>query len=218
MVLRLSNVSRSFKGPDGAVEAVSNVSLEVAPAEMVAVRGPSGCGKTTLLLMAGALLRPTSGKVTINGQDPYGLPPDARSALRAGSVGFVFQQFHLIPYLSVRDNVLAATVARPSADAGAYVEELIGRFGLAERKRHVPAQLSTGEQQRVALARALVNRPGLVLADEPTGNLDAENVGIVLTYLKEFTASGGGVLLVTHDSAVADHADRTLQMESGRIV
>ena len=217
MILDFKNVSRAFRGPDGTVEAVADVSLSVAAGEMVAVQGPSGCGKTTLLLMAGALLRPSSGAVTVDGQDPYALSHDERSALRAGRIGFVFQQFHLIPYLSVLDNILAATVASPAPGSRKRAEELVDRFGLGDRRRHVPAQLSTGEQQRVALARAVVNGPALILADEPTGNLDADNVEIVLTHLKEFAASDGGVLLVTHDSQVAGHADRTLQMKSGRI-
>jgi len=217
MILKFNEVSRAFRGPDGVVDAVMDLSFGVAAGDMVAVQGPSGCGKTTLLLMAGALLRPTSGEVLVDGRDPYELPPDDRSGLRAEKIGFVFQQFYLIPYLSVLDNILAATVPRPDSKARKRAEELVDRFGLGDRRRHVPAQLSTGEQQRVALARAVVNGPRLVLADEPTGNLDAENVEIVLAHLKEFASSGGGVLLVTHDAAVADHADRTLQMKAGRI-
>jgi ABC-type lipoprotein export system ATPase subunit len=161
------------------------------------------------------LLRPTGGRIRIDGEDPYALSPSRRAALRARTVGFVFQQFHLIPYLSVLDNVLAPALALPSRTATERARALVAEFGLADRGAHVPAALSTGERQRVALARALLNRPGLLLADEPTGNLDRDNAAIVLDHLRRFAEDGGTVLLVTHDPAAAGCADRTLHLQDG---
>jgi len=216
-MLRVENVTKTYRGAARTVSALGGVSLEVAAGEFVAVQGPSGCGKTTLLLAVGGLLRPDAGRVTLRGADPYALSSEARAAWRGIHVGFVFQQFHLVPYLTVLDNVLAPSVAVPSADAETRARELIRRFGLSDRADHVPAELSTGERQRVALARALLNRPGLVLADEPTGNLDPASAAIVLGHLAEFAKSGGGVLLVTHDPLGAPYAGRTLRMEHGRM-
>ncbi len=216
-MLKLDGVTKSFFGPAGAVAAVRSVSLTVRPGEMVAVEGPSGCGKTTLLLAAGGLLAPDSGSVEVGGTNPYALSPEQRSRLRAGRIGFVFQQFHLLPYLSVLENVLVPSIAQPDAGARDRATELARHFRLEDRLGHRPDQLSTGERQRVALARALLNRPGLLLADEPTGNLDAENAEIVFRYLAEFARSGGAVLVVTHDSRVADYAERRVKMRAGQV-
>jgi ABC-type lipoprotein export system ATPase subunit len=217
-MLRVENLAKTYRVAARTVRALDGVSLEVAAGEFVAVHGPSGCGKTTLLLAAGGLLRPDAGRVALRGENPYDLTPEARAAWRAAHVGFVFQQFHLIPYLTVLDNVLAPSVAAPAADAGKRARELVERFGLADRAGHVPAELSTGERQRVALARALLNRPGLVLADEPTGNLDPASAAVVLGHLAEFAKSGGAVLLVTHDPLAAEYAGRTLRMEGGKML
>lgn len=214
-MLRLANVGKSFQRRLETVQALGEVSLRVGEGEFVAVQGPSGCGKTTLLLVAGGLLRPSGGQVLIGGQDPYGLSPEGRCRFRAAMVGFVFQRFHLVPYLNVLDNVLAPVLAKPRSDAADRARELIGRFRLQDRVNHVPAELSTGERQRTALARALLNRPRLILADEPTGNLDRENSEIVLGCLGDFAADGGAVLLVTHDDHTAQHAHRTLQLRAG---
>ena len=219
-MLQLHNVSKSYRRRDpGApgVAALREVSLAVRGGEFLAVRGPSGSGKSTLLLAAGALLSPDAGSVLIDGADAYALAPEERSALRAAKVGFVFQQFHLIAYLTARENVLAASLAVPRPDAEARAEELIERFGLAGRAGHVPAELSVGERQRVALARALLNRPKLLLADEPTGNLDDASGRVVLEALAEFADAGGAVLLVTHDPAAAARADRIVELIGGRV-
>jgi ABC-type lipoprotein export system ATPase subunit len=215
MLLSMTDVSKSFRGPQGAVRAVRQVSLAIEPGQFVAVRGPSGCGKSTLLLMAGGLLRPEGGTVLVDGQDPYALSPDARAVFRGRHLGFVFQQFHLVPYLSVIDNILAPTLANATEGARDRAEELIERFGLAHRRDHMPGELSSGERQRTALARALLNRPSLILADEPTGNLDRENADIVLGVLVDFARQGGGVLLVTHDPIAAERADLELRMQDG---
>ena len=213
-ILEIRDLVKDYPGPFGAVRALNGVSLQVAAGEFVAIQGPSGCGKSTLLLAAGGLLRPDSGQVRIAGQDPYALSPEERSKFRAGHLGFVFQQFHLIPYLSVLDNVLAPTLALPQRGARARAAELIERFGLQDRRDHVPEKLSIGERQRTALARALLNRPQLLLADEPTGNLDRDNANGVLNALAEFAREGGAVLLVTHDTNAAGCAGRTVCMKS----
>jgi ABC-type lipoprotein export system ATPase subunit len=167
--------------------------------------------------MAGGLLKPSGGAVLLDGQDPYALRPNQRSALRAEKIGFVFQQFHLIPYLTVLDNILSPSGAHRQPDARVRAAELIEHFKLEHRIKHVPAQLSTGERQRTALARALLNRPRIILADEPTGNLDETNAEIVLNYLTEFVKNGGAVLLATHDIRISTFANRILHMEAGRL-
>jgi len=217
-MLQLRDITKTFRGPRKTVRAVDGVSINVGAGEFVAIRGPSGCGKSTLLLTAGALLAPDAGSVLLDGRDVYALSPEARAALRARSIGFVFQRFHLLPYLSARENVLAASIAAPAPDAGSRADELLRQLGLEDRADHLPAQLSTGERQRVALARALLNNPRLLLADEPTGNLDPENGQIVLKALADFAARGGAVLLVTHDPAATTLATRVLSMSAGRLV
>ncbi len=217
-MLEFKNISKWFEGPDGKVTALDKVSLSVSPGEFLAVRGPSGCGKTTLLLTAGGLLRPNSGQVNLDGHDPYAVSPEKRSQMRARMIGFVFQQFHLIPYLTVRQNILAPSLALPAKEANQRTQELVSRFGLDDRAGHVPAQLSTGQRQRTALARALLNKPKIILADEPTGNLDEGNADIVFGYLSQYVAEGGCVLLVTHDVRAAAHATRILQMVDGRLI
>lgn len=217
-MLEFRNISRWFDGTQGKITALKSVSFSVQQGELLAVRGPSGCGKTTLLLTAGGLLRPSSGQVNLDGQDPYQLNPEQRSQLRARTIGFVFQQFHLIPYLTVRQNILAASLAMPGKDASTRTNYLIEYFGLDERAEHVPAQLSTGEKQRTALARALLNEPKVILADEPTGNLDEDNAQTVFGYLSQYVRDGGCVLLVTHDAQATAHATRALQMSQGQLV
>ena len=212
-MLALDNVTKQFDGPDGVVRALVDFSLRVERGKFIAVQGPSGCGKTTLLFTAGALLAPEGGEVRIDDVNPYHLAPDRRARLRAEKIGFVFQQFYLIPYLNVLDNILAPSIAIPCPQAAERARELIGHFNLESRINHVPAELSTGERQRVALARALLNRPGLLLADEPTGNLDRENARIVLGYIAEFAEAGGAVLLVTHDPFAAEFAGQIIHME-----
>lgn len=216
-VLAINQLGKSFPSAAGEVHAVRDVSLELAAGELVALRGPSGCGKSTLLMAAGGLLEPTSGSVEINGTDLYSLGQDGRAQFRAENIGFVFQQFHLIPYLDVRDNILAASLATARAE-DERVDELLEIFGLQQRAHHVPAALSTGEKQRTAMARALLNNPKLILADEPTGNLDQDNAEALLEQLSGFSGKGGAVLLVTHDARVDNHAGRTIEISDGNLV
>ena len=219
MLLQIHNVSKTYADGQSGVRAVSDVSLHVSAGEFIAVQGSSGCGKSTLLLIAGALLKPDSGQVLVDGHDPYALNADARAEFRARTIGFVFQQFHLVPYLSVLDNVLAPALALDSSgvDMRERGRQLIERFGLSDRIQHVPAKLSTGERQRAAMARALLNQPKLILADEPTGNLDHQNADALLGYLAEFAAGGGAVLMVTHDDRAVTHAKRVIQLQHGKI-
>lgn len=217
MLLELRNIKKTYRAAKGDVSAVNGVSLSVDRGQFVGVQGPSGCGKTTLLLIAGGLLTPDDGDVAIGGQDPFGLPADQRANYRANNIGFVFQQFHLVPYLNVIENVLAASIAAPHAQAEKRARELIAHVGLESRIHHVPAQLSTGERQRTAFARALLNQPKLLLADEPTGNLDHDNAQAVLGYLKEFSREGA-VLMVTHDARAVDYADTVAQIREGQLL
>jgi ABC-type lipoprotein export system ATPase subunit len=173
--------------------------------------------RRTLLLTVGGLLRPSSGKLAVDGRDPYSLSSERRARWRAEVIGFVFQQFHLLPYFSVLDNVRVTGLAMRRDGAEERARALIERFGLESRARHTPAALSIGERQRVALARALVNEPRVLLADEPTGNLDPENATTVLDRLGEFAHAGGAVLLVTHDPAAAARAARVIELKDGQL-
>ncbi len=217
-MVRVDDVSKTYRTGVESVTALDSVTLQIETGGFVAVQGPSGCGKTTLLLTVGGLLKPDNGSVTIDGESLYEMPIERRTKFRAGSIGFVFQQFHLVPYLNVRDNVLAPTMALPLDDARERAEELLEEFNLLDRLKHTPAELSTGERQRVALARAMLHEPRVILADEPTGNLDERNAEIVLGALAEFAGAGGTVMLVTHDNAAAAWAERILRIDRGRLV
>ena len=218
-MIRLENITRSFHGPNGRVIALNNISMSLSPGELLAVKGPSGCGKSTLLLTAAGMLKPEKGEVLYNEKDnPYSLSPDKRSKLRADLIGFVFQQFHLIPYLTVKENIITPSLASNVDNPDARAKELIGKFGLEARTDHLPGQLSTGEKQRTALARALFNKPKVIMADEPTGNLDDENAELVLNHLKNYAEDGGCVLLVTHSASAAEYATRTLNLKNGSII
>ena len=217
MLLEIRNVSKTYTGKARPVRALDNLSLALTAGEFVAVRGESGCGKTTLLLTAGGLLTPDRGEIFVAGKDPYALSPNRRAELRARQFGFVFQQFHLVPYLNVLENVLTAAMATHLPEADAWARELLDRLGLLPRSEHLPGQLSSGERQRTALARALLNRPQVILADEPTGNLDRSSATLVLEQLREFSREGA-VLLVTHDEQALEYAQRVARMEAGRLV
>ena len=217
MLISLDHITKTYTGDTGPIVAVDDVNVAVEAGEFVAVVGPSGCGKTTLLLVAGGLLRPDGGEVTIDGTDPYSLSGEQRARLRAERIGFVFQQFHLVPYLNVLDNVMAPALVTGETSARERAESLVERFGLTDRAGHRPGQLRTGERQRVALARALLNGPRVILADEPTGNLDGDNSDQVLQALKTFAEAGGAVLLVTHDPDAVAFAGRQVVLQEGRL-
>lgn len=217
MLIDAQNLTKTYHRSQQPVSAVNEVSLSLEPGEFLSIHGPSGGGKSTLLLILGGLLKPDSGTVTINGQQPYTMSPEKRAIFRANNLGFVFQQFHLIPYLSVYDNILAPSLAQKSEGQQERVQQLIEKFGLQHRASHKPGELSTGERQRTALARALLFNPPILLADEPTGNLDDENAETVLGYMKEFCQEGAGILLVTHDARATQYADRTLHIRDGKL-
>lgn len=216
-MVRLEHVTKAYRGPEGEVRALDDVGLHITEGEFAAIQGPSGSGKTTLLLTVGGMVRPTEGTVTVAGTDLYALSGPRRAAFRAQTVGFVFQMFHLVPYLSVLENVLLPTMAKAAAGGRERAMELIERFGLADRAAHRPTELSAGEQQRVAMARALLNRPRLILADEPTGNLDPDSAHDVMGYVAQFHQEGGTVLVVTHEQLAAQYAQRTIRIRKGRL-
>ncbi len=218
--LRLDAVTRSYRMGQVTVQAVTDVSLEIAPGEFVAVVGPSGCGKSTLVGLLGGLDRPTSGHVYAAGAALDQLPEPALADYRLQRVGTVFQTFNLVPTMTAEDNVAMpmALAGMAPAERRARARRLLKLVGLEGRAGFRPGRLSGGEQQRVAVARALAGRPGLVLADEPTGNLDSTNGGQVLALLRDLHRRGATVVLVTHDPEVAAGADRVVKMRDGRIV
>jgi putative ABC transport system ATP-binding protein len=215
------NLTRIFGSGAAQVTALDNVSLEVAHGEFVAVMGPSGCGKSTLLHLVGGLDRPTGGTVMIEGQDLSGLDDDALTDLRRKRIGFIFQFFNLIPTLDALDNTALPLVlgGMKPADAQERAAEWLNRFNVSERSEHRPDELSGGERQRIAIARALVTEPSLILADEPTGNLDSQAASDFTKLLRETVDRWQrSILLVTHDDRISSYADRVLQMKDGRIV
>src|SRR3984957_7479937 len=198
------------------VKALDDISLSIAPGEWLAVMGPSGSGKSTLVNLIGCLDRPTSGEIWLDGKNVAGLSPLDLNRVRAETIGFIFQQFHMIPYLTAVENVMLAQYFHSMTDEKEALEAL-ERVGLRDRAGHLPSQLSGGEQQRVCIARALINDPKIVLADEPTGNLDAANEEIVLRLLRELHQQGRTIVMVTHDPVVARLADRRIELHHGKI-
>lgn len=215
-VLDIRDLAKRYARGDRRVVALEGVSLRAEAGAFKTIRGPSGSGKTTLLLAAGGLLRPDDGSVRVNGQDLYALSPNKRSIFRGKNIGFVFQQFYLVPYLTVLDNVRMPGIALDGVDVASRARELLERFRLGSRLDHYPSELSTGERQRVALARALVADPAIVLADEPTGNLDVENERIILECLREYAANGGAVVMATHGLR-SDVSDEVVALDNGRL-
>lgn len=197
--------------------ALDNVSLSVAHGEWVAIMGPSGSGKTTLMNIISGLDRPTQGRVWIDGEDITDLTGAELTRFRRETIGLVFQQFHLIPYLNTLENVMLAQYFHSLADEEEASQALV-RVGLGDRRYHLPSQLSGGEQQRVCLARALINNPHLLLADEPTGNLDKANEDLVMRLFRERHQEGYTVIMVTHDPDIARMADRIVRFDHGRVV
>ncbi len=219
-MIKLNHVSRVYpakaEANGGVIRALDDFSLNVEPGEWIAIMGPSGSGKSTLVNLIGCLDRPSSGEIWLDGENVANISGSELNRVRAEKIGFVFQQFHLIPYLTSVENVMLAQYFHSMTDEQEALEAL-ERVGLKERAHHLPSQLSGGEQQRVCIARALINDPKIVLADEPTGNLDAVNEEIVLRLLRELHQQGRTIVMVTHDPVVARLADRRIELHHGKI-
>jgi len=216
-MINLENVTKIFKSPRGKVEALKNINFHAKGGEFIVIKGPSGAGKTTLLLTIGCMLKPTSGVITIDGDNIYSLKQNERTRFRASHIGFVFQLFYLIPYINVFENIILSAGLSIYNKKRDKVLDLANNLGLMNRLTHTPSELSAGECQRVALARAIIHLPKLLLADEPTGNLDIENSLEVLKIIKHYHQQGGTVLFVTHTDIADSCASRILQMENGKI-
>jgi len=218
-IVEATHISRIFPMPAGPVTAVADVTLEIAPADHIAIRGPSGCGKSTLLHMLGCVEPPTAGTLLFRGDDVTTLSDRKRSLLRLRQIGFVFQRFFLLPMLTAAENIeLPQSEAKvPKAERRQRTKELLEYVGLTARADHRPSELSGGEMQRVAIARALANKPGLLLADEPTGELDRATGEQIASLLDRVNADGTALVIVTHDPALAERSTRILSMRDGRI-
>jgi putative ABC transport system ATP-binding protein len=218
-IVEARNISRIFPMPAGPVTAVADVTLKILPGDHIAIRGPSGCGKSTLLHMLGCVEPPTAGTLLFRGDDVTQLSDRRRSLLRLRQIGFVFQRFFLLPMLTAAENIeLPQSEANvPKAERRQRTQELLEYVGLAARAAHRPSELSGGEMQRVAIARALANKPGLLLADEPTGELDRATGEQIASLLDRVNADGTALVIVTHDPALAERSTRILSMRDGRI-
>ena len=220
MKLEISNLEKIFRTDSVETVALDKVSFTIADGDYVAIMGPSGCGKSTLLNILGLLDNPTSGSYRLDGEEVANLREAERTAWRKGRSGFIFQSFNLIEDMSVRDNIMLPlnNLNLGRDEKNRRVDEAMRRMGISHRSRHYPSQLSGGQQQRVAIARAIVGRPGLILADEPTGNLDSKNGGEVLQILDELHRDGATIIMVTHSQRDASQADYINNLFEGRIV
>ncbi|MFC1597169.1 ABC transporter ATP-binding protein [Planctomycetota bacterium] len=219
-MLIMENVSKRYMHRGQVVKALDEATVQIGKGDFVSVVGPSGSGKSTLLLMLGGMLSPSAGRVLLEDQSIYDLTSDGRARLRKENIGFVFQTFNLVPYLTALENVqipmyLAGTDERTQKETATA---LLERVGLGDRLDHKPSELSVGQQQRVALARMLANDPAVILADEPTGNLDPETADQIIGFFEEFNQEGRTIVMVTHDPRAAARAKRTLKLADGRIV
>ena len=219
-MLQMRNLSRVYRTDTVETTALDSIDLDIVSGEFVAIMGPSGCGKSTLLNLIGMLDSPSSGSYVFNGQEVAGLSEGQLSQTRKENIGFIFQSFNLVDELSVRENVELALLYHTvsAAERRSRADEVMDRVGIAHRAKHRPSQLSGGQQQRVAVARALVASPKLILADEPTGNLDTQHGEEVMHMLQQLNADGSTIVMVTHSPAHADYATRVVNMLDGRIL
>ncbi|SHH56598.1 putative ABC transport system ATP-binding protein [Sporobacter termitidis DSM 10068] len=215
-LLEVKSISKTYGSGEAAVHALKDVSFSVPKGEFVAIVGESGSGKSTLLNMVGALDNPTSGKVFIDGKDIFAMKDSGLTIFRRRNIGFIFQSFNLIPELTVEQNIIFPVLLDYQKPNKKYLEELLTVLNLKERRSHLPSQLSGGQQQRVAIGRALITRPSLILADEPTGNLDTQNSSEVIALLKEAAKTyEQTIIMITHSRSIAQTADRILQVSDG---
>ena len=219
-MIKTENLQKHFRTEEVETRALRGVNIEVSEGEFVAIMGPSGCGKSTLLNVLGLLDNPTSGSYHLQGTDVSALSEDDRTRLRRGVIGFVFQSFNLIDELNVRENIELPLLYMgvPASERGPRINEVMERMGISHRSHHYPNQLSGGQQQRVAIARAVVTRPRLILADEPTGNLDSTNGREVMALLRQLNEGGTTVVMVTHSMRDASYATRTINLFDGEVV
>jgi putative ABC transport system ATP-binding protein len=218
-IVQFAEIRKTYQMGEVLVEALRGVNFQIFPGEYVSIMGPSGCGKSTLLNLLGCLDRPTSGRYILGSEDVSQLDDDALSNVRGSRLGFIFQSYNLIQQLSVVENIEVPLYyqGQPEAQSQAVARELAVRVGLANRLDHKPYELSGGQQQRVAIARALVNDPLIILADEPTGNLDSTSGQEILKIFQDLNAQGKTLILVTHDPTVAKHSSRTIRLRDGQI-
>ena len=217
-ILEVQNLCKTYGKGEAEVRALDHVSFSVGKGEFIAIVGESGSGKSTLLNVVGALDNPTSGRVLIDGKDIFSMPEKKLTVFRRQNIGFIFQSFNLIPELNVEQNITFPLLLDYQKPDQKYVEELLEILGLKERRKHLPSQLSGGQQQRVAIGRALAARPAIIMADEPTGNLDSKNSQEVITLLKSMSAKyRQTILMITHNENHADASDRVLRMTDGRL-
>ena len=215
-LLEVSKICKTYGNGEAAVQALKNVSFSVPKGEYVAIVGESGSGKSTLLNMIGALDTPTSGKVLIDGKDTFSMPERKLTIFRRRNIGFIFQAFNLVPELTVEQNIIFPVLLDYQKPDRNYLEELLKVLNLQDRRNHLPSQLSGGQQQRVAIGRALITRPALILADEPTGNLDTQNSSEVIALLKEASRKyEQTIIMITHNRSIAQTADRVLSVSDG---
>lgn len=219
-MIKMHNMSQIFRTDEVETVALNNINIEIAQGEFVAIMGPSGCGKSTLLNILGMLDSPTEGDYVFQGENVAGYSEAQLASIRKRNIGFIFQSFNLIDELTVAENIELALLYHgiPAAQRRARVDEVMDRVGIAHRASHMPSQLSGGQQQRVAVARAVVGRQSLILADEPTGNLDSAHGQEVMDMLQRLNAEGSTIVMVTHSPAHADYAKRTINLFDGQVV
>ena len=213
LILKASDISKSYNSDKNRIKVIDNYNIDLFSSEFVSLTGPSGCGKTTILMIIGCLLKPDHGTVEIDGLDIYSMNSSRIAEQRSKKIGFIYQDFKLIPYLTIKENILCSSLINDGDNLEDKANDLILRLGLNHRVNHRPEQLSAGEKQRTAIARALLMEPKLIIADEPTGNLDKKNSSLVIEALKHYSDEGACVIMVSHDEDVKKSSDRHIQMD-----